>query len=125
MELITKELEKRFKEIGDQSQDSNPLIIAKIYNPSGSQVWYATQYDAENETCYGYITNFYENTWGTFSIELLELPSGLGITRDHNFKEIRFKELIRKQELAQQKQWKEREQTKSLDLNTDKEIKST
>lgn len=100
MKLITKTLEDRFNEIGDQSQSSNPLIIAKFFNPCGSGTWYATEYDKENGICFGYVTGLYENEWGTFSIAELEsvrLPFGLSIERDLYFREIRFNELIKEQ----------------------------
>lgn len=101
MKLITKELEKRFAEIGDQSESSNPLIIAKFFNPCGSQTWYASEI-FPNGTCYGYVTGFDYDEFGYFSIhelESLKLPFGLHVERDRFFKEIRFKELIKEQDL--------------------------
>lgn len=102
MKLITKELEKRFAEVGDQSQSSNPLIITKFFAPSHSATWYATELDVENQICFGYVTGLAFDEWGTFSIQELEslkLPFGLHVERDRFFKEIRFKELIKKQDL--------------------------
>lgn len=103
MKLITKELEKRFAEVGDQSQSSNPLIIAKFFNPCGSQTWYTTEYYKENEICFGYSTGVGFDEWGSFSIKELQevklLLPGLKIERDRFFKEIRFKELIKEQDL--------------------------
>ena len=102
MKLITKELEKRFAEIGDQSQSSDPLIIAKFFNPCGRQTWYATEYDPETKICFGWVEGFDYNEFGSFSIqelESLQLPFGLKIERDRFFKEIRFKELIKEQDL--------------------------
>lgn len=101
MKLITKELEKRFAEIGDQSQVSDPVIVAKFFNPCGSATWYATEYDAENQICFGYVTGMAFDEWGTFSIpelESIKLPLGLGIERDIYFKEKRFNELIKEHE---------------------------
>ena len=101
MTLITKELEKRFAEVGDQSQSSNPLIIAKFFAPSHSATWYATELDVENQICFGYVTGLAFDEWGTFSIqelESLQLPFGLHVERDRFFKEIRFKELIKEHE---------------------------
>ena len=102
MKLITKALEERFEKIGDQSQTTNPIIVAKFFNPCGSATWYATEYDKENKICFGYVTGMAFDEWGTFSIEELEsikLPLGLGIERDIHFKETRFKEIIREQDL--------------------------
>lgn len=101
MKLITKALEKRFHEIGDQSEEKNPLVIAKFFNPIGELTWYATEYDSENEICYGYVTGLWENEWGTFSIRELEsvqLSFGLRIERDLYFQEIRFDELMKKEQ---------------------------
>ena len=101
MKLITKELEKRFAEIGDQSQVSDPIIGAKFFNPCGSATWYATEYDAENQICFGYVTGLAFDEWGTFSIpelESIKLPFGLSIERDLYFKEKRCNELIKEHE---------------------------
>ncbi|NMR34959.1 DUF2958 domain-containing protein [Chryseobacterium aquaticum] len=102
MKLITKELEKRFAEVGDQSQSSNPLIIAKFFNPCGSETWYISEWDKDADRCFGYIEGMWEDEWGYVSIRELEelrLPFGLSIERDRFFKEIRFKELIKEQDL--------------------------
>ena len=48
MKLITKTLEERFEKIGCQSQSSDPIIVAKFFDPCGSATWYATEYDKEN-----------------------------------------------------------------------------
>ena len=102
MKLITKTLEDRFAEIGDQSEILDPVIIAKFFNPCGSQTWYASEYDKENQICFGYVTGMAFDEWGTFSIQELEslkLPLGLKIERDLYFKEAQFKELIKEQHL--------------------------
>lgn len=102
MKLITKELEKRFAEVGDQSEISNPIIIAKFFDPCGSGTWYATEYDPDTQICFGYVTGLAFDEWGTFSIkdlqELKLLLPLLHIERDRFFKEIRFKELIKEKE---------------------------
>lgn len=96
MKLLTKELEKRFKEVGDQSNESNPIIIVKLFNPCGAGTWYLTEYDPETRIAFGYVTGLCEDEWGSISIEELEnvnLPFGLKIERDLYFKEQRFKDL--------------------------------
>lgn len=109
MKLITPELIKRFKEVGEQAEVENPLIIAKFFTPVGSATWYATEYDAETNICYGYVTGLTANEWGPFSItemEAVKLPFGLGIERDIHFKETPFNTLFeknRESELAQNK----------------------
>ena len=96
MKLLTKELEKRFKEVGDQSNESNPIVIAKLFNPCGSGTWYLTEYDPKTRIAFGYVTGLGTNEWGSISIEELEnvnLPFGLKIERDLYFKEQTFKDL--------------------------------
>lgn len=101
MKLITKTLEDRFEQVGDQSESSNPIIVAKFFNPCGSQTWYASEYNKETGICFGYVTGMDFDEWGTFSIaelESVQLPYGLKIERDLHFKERGFKELIKQQE---------------------------
>lgn len=97
MKLITPELEIRFKEIGDQSENENPIVVAKFFDPVGSGTWYATQYDKETNIAYGYVTGLAYDEWGTFSIEELESiqrPFGLGIERDIYFSEMKYYDLF-------------------------------
>ncbi|MDG5490605.1 DUF2958 domain-containing protein [Psychroserpens sp. SPM9] len=104
MKLITKELQQRFKEIGDQSETRDPLFIAKFFDPCGSGTWYASEYDPEANVCYGYVTGLFEDEWGSFSIDELEelkLPFGLGIERDIAFKEIPSSHIIQKDRISE------------------------
>lgn len=96
MELITTELLERFKTIGNQSETSNPIIVAKFFNPCGAGTWYISEYHPEDQTVFCYVTGLGYNEWGyTPLVELqdLKLPFGLGIERDTSFKETRFKNL--------------------------------
>ena len=98
MKLITKELINRFAEIGDQSEEVNPIVVAKFFDPCGSATWYVTDYNPEENICFGYVTGLIEDEWGSFSIEELESirrPFGLTIERDLYFNEIRFKDLMK------------------------------
>ncbi|QMU63088.1 MAG: DUF2958 domain-containing protein [Flavobacteriaceae bacterium] len=121
MKLITEELKKRFTEIGDQSEDKNPIIVTKFFDPCGSATWYATEYNSETNTCFGYVSGLVPDMpicdeWGAFSIDELEsaqrqfpkiifgnqeyIPEvRYGIERDIHFKETRFNQLIEKQHL--------------------------
>ena len=102
MKLITKTLEEQKEKIGCQSQSADPIIVAKFFDPCGSATWYATEYDAENKIAFGYVTGLAFDEWGTFSItelESIKRPFGLGIERDLYFKEQRFKEIIKEQDL--------------------------
>lgn len=104
MKLMTKELEKRFAEVGDQSEVKNPLIIAKFFSPIGGATWFASEYDPETKICYGYVKDLVPSEngmfdeFGYFSITELEsvtLAFGLKIERDIHFDEITFDELIK------------------------------
>lgn len=103
MKLITPELKQRFATIGNQVNNRNPLVVAKFFSPVGGATWYATEYDPETNTCFGYVKdlvpsgNGIYDEWGYFSITKLEsltLPFGLKIERDLHFDEIAFNELL-------------------------------
>jgi hypothetical protein len=87
MKLMTAELEKRFAKVGLQEEVTDPVIVAKFFNPQGAGTWYATEYDPATKTFYGYVSIFGDENgeWGYFSLEELESyrgPFGLGIERD-------------------------------------------
>lgn len=95
MKLINNELQQRFKEVGRQRK--NPLVIAKFFDPAGSGIWYATEYNPETNICFGYVTGLAYDEWGYFSVdemEAIQRPFGLTIERDLYFKEIPFKDLL-------------------------------
>ncbi|WP_396602074.1 DUF2958 domain-containing protein [Algibacter sp. R77976] len=97
MKLMTKALEKRFVQVGDQSEKENPTFIAKFFDPVGSATWYATEYDPHTNICNGYVTGLAFDEWGSFSITELESivrPFGLGIERDIHFNEISYQDLV-------------------------------
>ena len=39
MQLLTKELEKRFKEVGSQKKVKDAIVIAKFFNPIGRNIF--------------------------------------------------------------------------------------
>ena len=102
MKLITKELEKRFAEVGSQDDVTDPVVIAKFFNPCGAGTWYATQYYPEDRVFFGYVSIFgdHNDEWGSFSLdELQDLkcpPFGLGIERDLYFTEQPISQLLQK-----------------------------
>lgn len=97
MKLITKQLEKRFLTIGNQSESEDPIIITKLFNPSGSGTWYLSEYNPETNIAFGFVTGLGCNEWGYISITELQSikfpPFGLPIERDMWFNEKRFSEL--------------------------------
>lgn len=87
MKLMTKELEARFKKTGSQDGIDNPVVIAKYFNPIGIGTWYATEYDPDTKTFFGYVSLFgdHNDEWGYFTLAELEEfigKMGLGIERD-------------------------------------------
>ncbi len=85
MELLTKEIREKFKQIDkqDKKDAGEHICVVKFFDPTGSWTWYATEFDGE-DTFFGLVDGF-ELEWGSFS--LAELKSvrgalGLGIERD-------------------------------------------
>jgi len=99
MQLVTKELLARFVKIGRQEEISDPVVIAKFFNPTGAGTWYATEYDSEEKIFFGYVSIFGDecDEWGYFSLNELEEYRGrfgLGIERDINFDEKKISEVV-------------------------------
>ena len=92
MKLMTKQTERRFRQMGRQEESKDPIVIAKFFDPTGAGTWFATEFDPETGLFFGYVSIFgdWNDEWGTFS--LAELQSyvgtfGLGIERDMYFRE--------------------------------------
>ncbi len=101
MRLMTKQLEKRFLQVGNQSELEDPVVIAKFFNPCGGGTWYATEYDPKDKIFFGYASIFgdWNDEWGYFSLEELESfqgPFGIGIERDLFFDEKPFSQVVTK-----------------------------
>ncbi len=101
MKLLTKQLVDRFQQVGRQEDKSDPVIIAKFFNPTGAGTWYATEYNPSDKTFYGYVSIFgdWNDEWGYFSLtelESLKGPFGLGIERDIYFQETPSSKVINK-----------------------------
>ena len=101
MRLMTKQLEKRFLQVGNQSELEDPVVIAKFFNPCGAGTWYATEYDPNDKVFFGYVSIFgdWNDEWGYFSLEELESfqgPFGIGIERDLFFDEKPFSQIVTK-----------------------------
>lgn len=99
MKLMTKELEKRFAEVGSQDGVSDPIILAHFFNPTGAGDWYATEFDAIDRIIFGYASIFGDwcDEWGYTSLGELGTykgPLGLGIERDLCWTEKRASEVI-------------------------------
>ena len=92
MKLLTKEIENRFAEIGNQENNADPIVVAKFFDPTGGGTWYATEYLPEERNFFGFVSLFgdHNDEWGYFNLDELEQFKGrfgLGIERDINWKE--------------------------------------
>lgn len=101
MKLMTKQLEKRFAQVGSQENNKDPLVIAKFFNPTGAGTWYATEYDPAARVFFGYVSIFgdWNDEWGSFSLDELgnyKGKLGLGIERDLYFEEQKASLVIKK-----------------------------
>jgi hypothetical protein len=99
MKLLTKGLLQRFNTVGRQEEVTDPVVIAKFFNPTGAGTWYATEYDPEEKVFFGYVSIFgdWNDEWGSFSLAELESYRGnfgLGIERDVYFGEKRMSEVV-------------------------------
>jgi hypothetical protein len=99
MQLLTKELLNRFEKVGRQEDVSDPIVIAKFFNPAGAGTWYATEYDPESKEFFGYVSIFgdWNDEWGSFALSELESyrgKFGLGIERDRYFGEKKISEVV-------------------------------
>ena len=88
MQLMTKEIEKKAEKYPLGSQDGKEVdaeIIVKFFHPFSNWTWYATEYNPENKTFFGYVSGF-ENEIGYFSLQELEsVKKPLPIERDLYF----------------------------------------
>ena len=101
MKLLTKELLTRFAKIGRQEDSSDPIVVAKFFNPTGAGTWYATEYNPMEKMFFGYVSIFgdWNDEWGHFSLEELENYRGrfgLGIERDLHFEECPASKIVTK-----------------------------
>ena len=104
MKLLTKKLLARFAKIGRQEDSTDPIVVAKFFNPAGAGTWYATGYDPETKEFFGFVSIFgdYNDEWGPFSLTELESyrgKFGLGIERDLYFDEKRISKVVPKAKL--------------------------
>lgn len=97
MKLMTKALLERFKQVGDQDVE-DPIVVAKYFNPCGSQTWYATAYYPETNVIFCFLDAAppMEPEWGYSSLDEFAQPLppfGLPIERDLHWQEKRFSEI--------------------------------
>lgn len=89
MELITKEIEKKFEAHPLYSTDGQPVkeVLAKFFNPCGAGTWYVFEAEKQDDgdwLFFGYV-ELLDGELGYFTLSQLEhvrLPFGMGIERD-------------------------------------------
>jgi hypothetical protein len=58
MKLITEEFEMLFKDypLYSQEHESDPMVVAKLFDPCGSATWFLLEYDPVERIAFGYVT---------------------------------------------------------------------
>ncbi|MCD4830457.1 MAG: DUF2958 domain-containing protein [Anaerohalosphaeraceae bacterium] len=90
MKLLTQEIRKQLPQLYSQEDKGGKAVVyLKMFNPSGSWSWYATEFDGE-DTFFGLVDGF-EKELGYFSLKELESVRGsLGLPIDRAAKRIQF-----------------------------------
>lgn len=90
MKFLTKELERRFAQLGRQdNKDDRTIVVVKFFAPDSNWTWYATEFEPDTREFFGLVIGF-EAELGYFSLDELETasgPLGLPIERDLYWKE--------------------------------------
>ena len=102
MKLITKAIEAKAARVGrdETSPPEDREIIVKIFDPTGSGTWYATEYDPATRTFFGFVTGLGFDEWGYFSLDDLQSVRGrlgIGLERDRHFGQHTVGEVLRKE----------------------------
>jgi hypothetical protein len=97
MKIVTEEFEELFKDYPLYSQEEvdDPLVVAKLFDPTGSATWFLTEYNSNDKIAFGYVVGLIEDEWGYVSLtelESIERPFGLTIERDLYFRQKRMSE---------------------------------
>jgi len=101
MKLMTKEIQERFKKIGSQEKELNPLVILKLFDPCGRYTYYATEYNQPENVLFGFCVSPLGpdcDEWGSTSLDEIKSVKnrmGLGIERDMYFKEQRINSILK------------------------------
>lgn len=73
---LTDAVEKLMKDYPYRSQENteswNVIIPVKLFDLWWTIRWWLSEYDPKSKVAFGYVTGFYEDEWGTVSIEELE-----------------------------------------------------
>jgi hypothetical protein len=100
MKIVTEEFEELFKDypLYSQEHESDPLVVAKLFDPCGSATWFLLEYDPVERIAFGYVTGMTADEYGYTSLielESIERPFGLTIERDLYFVQRRLSALLK------------------------------
>ena len=93
MKLLDEKLIKRFKEVGEQMETKNPLILAKFYTLFNDWKWYISEYHSTANAFYGYRVIDWMGKWAYFKLPEIEWTNEIHIQRDFGFAEVFFNDL--------------------------------
>jgi hypothetical protein len=95
MKIVTEEFEALFNDypLYSQEHESDPLIIAKLFDPCGSASWFLLEYDPVEKIAFGWVQGLVEDELGYTSLtemESIKGPLGIGIEQDLYFQQKRL-----------------------------------
>ena len=91
MMLLTKANQAALPPIGSTSEQEDPIVQVKFFNPCGASTWFATEFDGE-DSFFGWCDLFGDESCaelGYFSLSEMQSyrgTFGLGIERDLHFR---------------------------------------
>lgn len=94
MKILTEELRRRLPPLYSQENETDPMVICKLFYPDFHWTWYAIEFDGK-DTFFGYVVGD-EPELGYFSLSELEGNRGklgLPIERDLYFRPCRLSEI--------------------------------
>lgn len=86
MELMTKQIRNKIPKMTETSEQEDPRVYVKFFDPTGSWTWYAMEFDGD-DLFYGYVDGDY-GEYGYFTLSELQSFKGrfgLGIERDKHW----------------------------------------
>lgn len=96
MKLLTKEISEQLQRQYARGADMSQLVVAKLFDASGSWSWYVMNQDPEDPSYLWGIVQGNELEIGSFSLTELESYKGrlgIGIERDLYFKPVKAGDL--------------------------------